>query len=89
MSKPMLPSLGKAEYRELLSYRQTPDEAACVQQIANKLRVLRAAYQLTRDDLSKKLGIERELLVIVENGDGNPETALKLLETTQVALHLP
>lgn len=84
MSKPMLPSLRK--YRDLLLYRQSPEEAACIQQIAHQLRNLRAAYHLTREELATKLEIDRELLVIVENGDGNPETAHKLLELSLVAL---
>lgn len=89
MSKPMLPSLGQEAYKALLRYRQTPEEAVCMQEISHQVRDLRAAHQLTRDELAKQLGIDRELLVIVENGDGNPEIARQILKMSLLKFSSP
>ena len=42
----------------------------------NKLRVLRAEYDWTQEELARRLGVSRQAVIAVENGKYNPSLAL-------------
>jgi len=51
------------------------------------IKELRARYDLTQDDLAKKIGVRRETILYVEKGTYNPSLILshkiaKILKTT-------
>jgi putative transcriptional regulator len=53
----------------------------------NKIKELRARYNLTQEDLAKKVGVRRETIVFLEKGKYNPSLKLahdvaKVLKTT-------
>lgn len=53
----------------------------------NRIKELRARYNLTQEDLAKKVGIRRETIVFLEKGKYNPSLKLaykvsKALKTT-------
>jgi len=53
----------------------------------NRIKELRAKYNLTQEDLAKKVGVRRETIVFLEKGKYNPSLNLahevaKALETT-------
>lgn len=53
----------------------------------NKIKELRARYNLTQEDLAKKVGVRRETIVFLEKGKYNPSLKLaykvsKALKTT-------
>lgn len=84
---PMLPALAK--YDALIRYQQTGEDAEQVASVAGQLRQLRNTFHLSREALAAQLGIDLELLIIVENGDGNPEIAQQLLARTKQLLQVP
>ena len=52
-----------------------------------KIKELRARYDLTQDDLAKKVGVRRETILYLEKGTYNPSLLLshriaKVLKTT-------
>jgi putative transcriptional regulator len=52
-----------------------------------RIKELRARYDLTQDDLAKKVGVRRETILYLEKGKYNPSLQLaheiaKALETT-------
>lgn len=52
-----------------------------------RIKELRARYDLTQEDLAKKVGVRRETIVFLEKGKYNPSLKLaydiaKTLETT-------
>lgn len=52
-----------------------------------KIKELRARYNLTQEDLAKKVGVRRETILFIEKGDYNPSINLahdiaKALRTT-------
>ena len=52
-----------------------------------RIKELRARYNLTQDDLAKKVGIRRETILFIEKGNYNPSLKLahniaKALQTT-------
>ena len=52
-----------------------------------KIKELRARYDLTQDDLAKKVGVRRETILYLEKGAYNPSLMLshkiaKVLKTT-------
>lgn len=52
-----------------------------------KIKELRARYDLTQDDLARKVGVRRETILFIERGDYNPSIKLahdiaKALRTT-------
>jgi len=52
-----------------------------------KIKELRARYNLTQEDLAKKVGVRRETIVFLEGGKYNPSLNLahdvaKVLKTT-------
>ena len=52
-----------------------------------RIKELRARYDLTQDDLAKKVGVRRETIVFLEKGKYNPSLKLaydvaKTLQTT-------
>ena len=53
----------------------------------NKIKELRARYDLTQDNLAKKVGVRRETIIFLEKGKYNPSLKLahdvaKALKTT-------
>jgi len=51
------------------------------------IKELRARYNLTQEDLAKKVGVRRETILFIEKGDYNPSLQLahaiaKALQTT-------
>lgn len=42
----------------------------------NRIRELRAKFDLTQDDLAKKVGVRRETIVFLEKGKYNPSLKL-------------
>ncbi len=42
----------------------------------NRIRELRARYDLTQDDLARKVGVRRETIVFLEKGKYNPSLKL-------------
>jgi putative transcriptional regulator len=42
----------------------------------NRIRELRAKFDLTQDDLAKKVGVRRETIVFLEKGKYNPSLRL-------------
>ena len=56
-----------------------------------RIKELRARYNMTQDDLAKKIGVRRETILFIENGKYIPSLKLahdiaKTLETTVVEL---
>ena len=49
-----------------------------------RIKELRARYDLTQEDLAKKVGVRRETIVFLEKGKYNP--SLKLAHNIAVAL---
>jgi len=53
----------------------------------NRIKEFRARYDLTQEDLAKKVGVRRETIVFLESGKYNPSLNLahevaKVLKTT-------
>ena len=53
----------------------------------NRIKELRARYNLTQEDLARKVGVRRETIVFLEKGKYNPSLKLsydiaKVLHTT-------
>jgi len=49
-----------------------------------RMKELRARYNLTQEDLAKKVGVRRETILFIEKGDYNP--SLKLAHDIAEAL---
>lgn len=52
--------------------------------MTNKIKELRARYNLTQDDLAQKVGVRRETILFLEAGKYNP--SLKLAHDVALAL---
>jgi putative transcriptional regulator len=50
-----------------------------------RIKELRARYNLTQEDLAKKVGVRRETILFIEKGNYNP--SLKLAHDIAQALH--
>jgi putative transcriptional regulator len=55
--------------------------------VRTKIKELRARYDLTQDDLAKKVGVRRETILFIEKGNYNPSLKLahdiaRVLQTT-------
>ena len=55
--------------------------------LKTKIKELRARYNLTQEDLAKKVGVRRETILFIEKGNYNPSLKLahdiaKALRTT-------
>jgi DNA-binding XRE family transcriptional regulator len=50
-----------------------------------RIKELRARYDLTQEDLAKKVGVRRETILFIEKGKYNP--SLKLAYTIAKTLH--
>ena len=50
-----------------------------------RMKELRARYDLTQEDLAKKIGVRRETILFIEKGKYNP--SLKLAHDIAKALH--
>jgi putative transcriptional regulator len=58
-----------------------------------RIKELRARYDLTQEDLAKKVGVRRETILFIEKGNYNPSLKLahdiaKALQTTIDALFI-
>ncbi|UCB57863.1 MAG: helix-turn-helix transcriptional regulator [Thermoplasmatales archaeon] len=58
-----------------------------------RIKELRARYDLTQEDLAKKIGVRRETILFIEKGKYNPSLKLahdiaKALQTTIVDLFM-
>ena len=58
-----------------------------------RIKELRARYDLTQEDLAKKIGVRRETILFIEKGKYNPSLKLahdiaKALQTTIDALFM-
>jgi putative transcriptional regulator len=53
--------------------------------VKTKIKELRARYNLTQEDLAKKIGVRRETILFIEKGDYNP--SLKLAHDIAKALN--
>lgn len=54
--------------------------------MTNKIKELRAKYNLTQDELAKKVSVRRETIVFLEQGKYNP--SLKLAHDIAKVLHV-
>jgi len=54
----------------------------------NRIKELRAKYNLTQEDLAKKVGVRRETIVFLEKGKYNPslELALRVAKVLKVKI---
>lgn len=55
--------------------------------VKTRIKELRARYDLTQEDLAKKVGVRRETILFIEKGNYNPSLKLahdiaKALQTT-------
>jgi putative transcriptional regulator len=55
--------------------------------LKTRIKELRARYDLTQEDLAKKIGVRRETILFIEKGNYNPSLKLahdiaKALQTT-------
>jgi putative transcriptional regulator len=55
--------------------------------VRTRIKELRARYNLTQDDLARKVGVRRETILFIEKGNYNPSLKLaheiaKALQTT-------
>lgn len=66
--------------REMCLRARSPEEAAQVEQLGARLRNLREALGCSRIELAQYLRLDLEVIVAVENGYGNLETARRLIE---------
>ena len=58
-----------------------------------RIKELRASYNMTQDDLAKKIGVRRETILFIENGKYIPSLKLahdiaKVLKTTMDELFI-
>lgn len=53
--------------------------------VRTRIKELRARYNLTQEDLAKKVGVRRETILFVEKGNYNP--SLKLAHEIAKVLH--
>lgn len=51
-----------------------------------KIKELRARYNLTQEDLARKVGVRRETILFIEKGEYNP--SIKLAHDIAKALHI-
>ena len=56
-----------------------------VNEMRTRIKELRARYDLTQEDLAKKVGVRRETIVFLEKGKYNP--SLKLAHDVSKVLH--
>ena len=63
---------------DLLLYQATPDERSFVACVGHYIRCVRGVYGYTRGALARQLGMPVVLITMVENGDGNLQTASRL-----------
>ena len=55
--------------------------------VKTRMKELRARYNLTQEDIAKKVGVRRETILFIEKGNYNPSLKLahdiaKVLQTT-------
>ncbi len=60
------------------------DCALSIKFMINKIKELRAKYNLTQEELAKRAGVRRETIVFLEQGKYNP--SLKLAHDVAIAL---
>jgi putative transcriptional regulator len=54
--------------------------------LKTKIKELRARYNLTQEDLARKVGVRRETILFIEKGEYNP--SIKLAHDIAKALHI-
>ena len=74
------------QYRDLLLYEPSPDEAQQIKAIGDRLREARIRQSLRRRELADLLPLDLELLTMVENGYGDLETAQLVLRKAETWL---
>jgi len=62
-------------------------ERRAVAIVKTRMKELRARYNLTQEDIAKKVGVRRETILFIEKGNYNPSLKLahdiaKVLQTT-------
>jgi putative transcriptional regulator len=62
-------------------------ERRALKVVKTRIKELRARYDLTQEDLAKKVGVRRETILFIEKGNYNPSLKLahniaKVLKTT-------
>jgi putative transcriptional regulator len=62
-------------------------ERRAVTIVKTRMKELRARYNLTQEDIAKKVGVRRETILFIEKGNYNPSLKLahdiaKVLQTT-------
>lgn len=77
MPKMLLSALDK--YHDLMHHAQTEYEAGVVRTVGQRLIALRRRHNFSRGELARRVRVDAELILIVENGDGDAVTALELL----------
>jgi DNA-binding XRE family transcriptional regulator len=78
-----LPTQGAIRFgkvREMCLRVRSVEEAAQVERLGARLRILREALGCSRMELAQHLRLDLEVIVAVENGYGNLETAKRLIE---------
>lgn len=71
--------LDLVKYRSYCMVDRTKEEALRVQHIGEKLRLLRMASEITREELAYLLNSDIELVAAIENGFGDLKHALLLI----------
>ena len=66
-------------YLELIQYQQTPDEHKLCISMGRELRKLRLEMGYSIRQMATELNLEKEVILAVESGSGNPATGRKLL----------
>jgi putative transcriptional regulator len=62
-------------------------ERRALKTVKTRIKELRARYDLTQEDLAKKVGVRRETILFIEKGNYNPSLKIahdiaKVLKTT-------
>ena len=70
-----------------MQYPTSTLTAKDAEKMKTKIKELRARYNLTQEDLARKVGVRRETILFIEKGEYNPSIKLahdiaKALQTT-------
>lgn len=76
--RPMLSAI--SDYHELITHEQSPEESQVICAVAKRVKRIRQQYGFTKFELARRLCIDHEVIFVVENGDGNSDTANDLLQ---------
>jgi DNA-binding transcriptional regulator YiaG len=78
-----------ADYREEVLHPQSALETRRMRLLGQRLRECLRAAGLSRRQFAERTGLSLELIVAVENGYGQPDTARRLLRLAQRAVTSP